>query len=72
MKNDNKQSEEKLEQSQKVKQSEQEQQFEQEREAIMLKADEAKEETFFFDDAGKLAIKNEIADLLLGEIRLVL
>ena len=47
MKNDNKQSEEKLEQSQKVKQSEQEQQFEQEREAIMLKADEAKEETFF-------------------------
>ena len=68
MKNDNKQSEEKLEQSQKVKQSEQEQQFEQEREAIMLKADEAKEETFFFDDAGKIAIKNEIADLLLGEI----
>ena len=68
MKNDNKQSEEKLEQFQKVTQSEQEQQFEQEREAIMLKADEAKEETFFFDDAGKLAIKNEIADLLLGEI----
>lgn len=41
---------------------------EMEREAILLKADEIKEETFNFNLDGQVELKNEMADLVLEEI----
>jgi len=39
-----------------------------EREAILMKADEIKEETFTFDINGQIALKNEIADMILEQM----
>jgi hypothetical protein len=41
---------------------------EREREAILMKADEIKEETLTFDIDGQIEFKNEIADLVLEQI----
>lgn len=41
---------------------------EMERAAILMKADEIKEETFNFDLDGQIELKNEIADMILEEI----
>lgn len=41
---------------------------EMEREAILMKADEIKEETLIFDVNGQIEFKNEIADLVLEQI----
>lgn len=41
---------------------------EMEREAILMKADEIKEETLIFDVDGQIEFKNEIADLVLEQI----
>ena len=41
---------------------------EREREMILMKADEIKEQTFDFDLDGQFELKNEIEDMMLGEI----
>ena len=44
------------------------QEQERERLAILFEADKIKEETFQFDLDGQVELKNEIADLVLGQI----
>jgi len=55
-------SKEELEEKQKLHEQEME------RAAILMKADEVKEETFNFDLDGQIELKNEIADMILEEI----